>query len=49
MQQVCLMPQQVCQSQDKGTSVMADLYVGVAELLQAKSEYYLHSGHEGLP
>ena len=49
MQHLCLMSQQVCQSQDQGTTVMADLYVGVAELLQAKIEYLHSAGHEGLP
>ena len=47
-QHLCLLSQQVCQSQGIDVSVMADLISGVAELLQAKVEN-LHSGHEGCP
>ena len=48
VQHLCLMSQQVSQSQDKDISVTADLILGVAELLHVKIEAF-HPGHEGCP
>ena len=48
-QHLCLLSQQVCQSQGIDVSVMADLILGVAELLQAKVENLHALRARGLP